>query len=798
MAWPLASHFSVMLQNPRLAFRDPVLQECVVQKNAQGQPRPWAGAFAVVYKATDVYGQNPFAVRVFTTESPERHERYDQISTYLKARRLSCMCDFEYRDSAIRSASDGKWYPLILMEWVQGDTLLRWVQARCAEGDSNALAQAAEKWLNVAKELSDASVAHGDLQHANVMVDEQGQLKLVDYDCLSVPALVGRRNLEVGVQPYQHPARNENTLLALDLDHFSGLVIYTALRALATDPGLWQKHVEATGYDKLLFRSDDICNPASSALYHDLHNLRDAEVRQLVDRLCDLVHMPMDQIPPLSHMAGSYAKVEQLLNEGYWDAAVELLNRRGHFRDAPESLKPLIHQAYEHVCRQQAWKAFQHIPRETSEQGDRRIVDAWNEQLFAGFAAAEQERLRVAEARRRVTAIDRICHLAQQMGGQMTSAGEQALVDAASRLPQGYRYTLSPRVEQARRLTLAAQRLQQAMENPRSEAAILAAGRSLMENGGGRILSAEQRDRIALAELRAPILRELAQMPDDIPCDDYDARLLELWRKGTLDHCAEAEPWRPKFKTARRRAELLREIGHAAERGDAETVRMAAADAVFAVGKPPKAWQRQIDAAEQRIERLGRLEAALREGQPKRFLEHFDAPLIQRLPDHFGPHRAPIREWTIREVLPPKRMGLRRIAGWGGIAAEDEAAQVFWLRWHWPEERFIDRCLLSLSPKEPVNTDDPDAIATFHTAVIERAQYSADGGRVRLPVQPEWMGAHVAVWALVDLGFEVLQGPPVTLGRIRVPSKWGLASWSVFAGRGTEAAQRPGETNDTA
>ncbi|MDY0165395.1 MAG: hypothetical protein RBS80_02570 [Thermoguttaceae bacterium] len=793
MAWPLASHFSVMLQNPQLAFRDPVLQQCVVQKNAQGQPRPWAGAFAVVYKATDVYGQNPFAVRVFTTESPERRERYNQISAYLKARRLTCLCDFEYRDSAIRSASDGKWYPLILMEWVQGDTLFQWVQARCLEGNSAALAHAAEKWLAVAKELSDASVAHGDLQHANVMVDEQGQLKLVDYDCLCVPALVGRRNLEVGVQPYQHPARNENTLLALDLDHFSELVIYTALRSLAADPGLWQKHVMVAGYDKLLFRSDDICNPASSALYHDLHNLRDAEVQQLVDRMCDLVHMRMDQIPPLSHLAGSYAKVEQLLKEGYWDAAVKLLNRRGHFRDAPESLKPLIHQAYEHVCRQQAWKAFQRIPHETSEQCDRRIVDAWNEQLFAGLAAAEQERVRVAEARRRVTAVDRICHLAQQMGGQMTVAGEQALTEAASRLPQGYRYSLAPRVDQARRRTQAGQRLEQAIANPRSEAAILAAGRSLIEVGGEQIIPGEQRERIALAKLRAPLLRELGQIPAELPHDEHDARLLDLWRKGRLDDCPEAQPWRAKVKAARRRVELLREIAQAAERGDAEAVQLAAADAVFATDSFPKSWREQIDAARQRVERLPHLEDALRDGQPRKFFEYFDAPLIRRLPDRFGPYQKLLREWTIQEVLPPKRMGLRRVAGWGGITAEDQTARAFLLRWNWPDSRFIDRCLLTLSPGEPAAGDDPDTMATFHTAIVERDRYAADGDRVRLPVQAEWLGAHVAVWALIDLGFEVIQGPPISIGRLRMTSKWGLGKWSIFAGRGSETAQSQGQ-----
>ncbi len=261
MSWPLASHFSATLQNPRIAFRDPRLQRSLIEKNGQNQPRPWAGAFAVVYKAIDSDNQQPFAVRVFTTESPERRERYDLIGGYLQGRKLKCLIDFEYRDRAIRSAGDGKWYPLIVMEWVQGETLFNWLAARCMEGHREAISQIAERWLEAVQEMNDHSIAHGDLQHANVMVTPSWQIKLVDYDGMCVPPLVGRRNLEVGVEPYQHRERGAGTLLSLDLDNFSALVIYVALRALAVQPALWPKYVGHSGYDKILFRREDFQRP---------------------------------------------------------------------------------------------------------------------------------------------------------------------------------------------------------------------------------------------------------------------------------------------------------------------------------------------------------------------------------------------------------------------------------------------------------------------------------------------------------------------------------------------------------
>ena len=133
----------------------------------------------------------------------------------------------------------------------------------------------------------------------------------------------------------------------------------------------------------------------------------------------------------------SYAKVERLLAARQWNAAVHLLNRRGNFRDAPEHLQPLIREAYEFVCRQEAWAAFARIPGDASEAVDRQLVEAWNEVLFAGYPPAEQERPRVAEARRRVQVVDRLRHLAQQSTGPSTLADEQRLLEAAGQLAPG-------------------------------------------------------------------------------------------------------------------------------------------------------------------------------------------------------------------------------------------------------------------------------------------------------------------------------------------------------------------------
>ena len=84
----------------------------------------------MVYKGIDPEGKPALAVRVFTTEIARAARTLRPDPRYLKARRLKCLVDFEYRDRSIRSAGDGKWYPVILMEWVEGETLFHWVRGR--------------------------------------------------------------------------------------------------------------------------------------------------------------------------------------------------------------------------------------------------------------------------------------------------------------------------------------------------------------------------------------------------------------------------------------------------------------------------------------------------------------------------------------------------------------------------------------------------------------------------------------------------------------------------------------------
>jgi hypothetical protein len=220
------------------------------------------------------------------------------------------------------------------------------------------------------------------LQHGNILVSKEGHLKLVDYDCMAVPELMGLRNLEMGLAPYQHPARNAETYLFPGLDNYSALVIYVALRALAADTTLWARHVEACEYDKLLFKQTDFNDPSSSVLYRDLMASPDEQVRDLTHYLFQLISYGLYDIPPIDEVLLWCNSVEELLGAHEWDKAVQLVQRMGPSEQIPQHLVPLVDLAYRRVACRQALEA-------ALEKGDEEeIRRAYVPQLLDDYPAA--------------------------------------------------------------------------------------------------------------------------------------------------------------------------------------------------------------------------------------------------------------------------------------------------------------------------------------------------------------------------------------------------------------------------
>jgi hypothetical protein len=394
-SWPLISDFARVLQNPQVAFRDPQYRTAKVEMNQIGQPKARSGNFATVYRGFHAEGRE-FAIRVFNRRQDERLEHYRTISRYLEHRHVSSIVPFEYDDRGIRSAGDGRFYPLLIMDWVPGITLFEWTRDRSREGYVEALQIAADVWLHLVRELGEHRIVHGDLQHGNVMVSPEGHFKLVDYDCMCVPELIGRRNLETGLPPYQHPGRNADTELFSGLDHFSSLVIYVALRALAAEPQLWQKYVDQPEYDRILFRSDDFEHPGASPLRADLMQSPDEQVRDLAHYLFELARYDLHDIPPVDEVLLWCESVESLIVDRDWSKVVQLVQRMGPGEQIEPQWQPYVQEAQRRVaCRQALEAALAEGNEDRVEQlYATGLLNDWPEAADLAVAAADAARVR--------------------------------------------------------------------------------------------------------------------------------------------------------------------------------------------------------------------------------------------------------------------------------------------------------------------------------------------------------------------------------------------------------------------
>ncbi len=283
--WPSMTDYQQAVQAPSLCFSDPQLQHGAPVLDRLGLPRPICGQFASVYEITTATGR--WAVKCFLRNIPDLHERYARIAEHLSRYQAPYFVTFEYQPAGIRV--QGNAYPLVKMEWFDGITLNQFVENNL--GRRGVLHDLERSWTSLLQDLRDFSVAHGDLQHGNVMVGADGRLRLIDYDGMWVPALDGQKSHEIGHPNFQSPQRTEHDFNP-GIDRFSGDVIRTAIRALARKPALWHQYDNG---DNLLFRRADFLDPARSPLFKDLRSLGDREIRSAIDALtksCGVTRSP--------------------------------------------------------------------------------------------------------------------------------------------------------------------------------------------------------------------------------------------------------------------------------------------------------------------------------------------------------------------------------------------------------------------------------------------------------------------------------------------------------------------------
>ena len=237
------------------------------ERDARGRLIAYAGGFSVVFPYIIANGEK-WAFRCWHSDIKNSRKRYETISDAIKKAKLSFLCEFQYIDNGINV--EGKIYPTTRMRWIDGITIKDYIYQN--RNTKDRLIALAENFLKMTQALHSQSLAHGDLQHGNILVDKNHQLYLVDYDSFYCPQLKGETDTVTGLADYQHPARISNTSVSEKIDYFSELIIYLSILAIAEAPYLADKYKIADA-DRLLFAKEDFEDLKNAPIYKDIFNL---------------------------------------------------------------------------------------------------------------------------------------------------------------------------------------------------------------------------------------------------------------------------------------------------------------------------------------------------------------------------------------------------------------------------------------------------------------------------------------------------------------------------------------------
>lgn len=291
--WPSPQDYNEAIQHPSASLSDLSLHDAEAAVDSLGLPRPVSGGFASVYKLSTE--NRDWAIRFFLLNIGDQQDRYSRIAEFIGKVNMPYMVNFEYQPQGVRIAA--AWFPLLKMEWVDGLTLEQYVLTNAVNRDR--MDDLCARFLQLEGDLRTSGIAHGDLQHGNIIVTPDGELKLVDYDGLYIPSMPHSPSSERGHPNYQHPSRNTETFDE-SLDNFSSLVIYTSLLAIAKSPHL-VRDLNACS-DNLLFRSADFAAPEQARVFHELEKHPDDDIRHLARLIRGYVREAPESVPSLQQL----------------------------------------------------------------------------------------------------------------------------------------------------------------------------------------------------------------------------------------------------------------------------------------------------------------------------------------------------------------------------------------------------------------------------------------------------------------------------------------------------------------
>ena len=285
---------------------DGVIKNGKFETDSRGRLKMFTGGFTVVFP-TIVNGEK-WGFRCWHNDLGNLRSHFEILSEELNKINCPYFCDFVYADEGI--IVNGLKYSTTRMRWVDGLDIKKFL---CKHREEKVrLKKLATRFLKMACDLHQLGIAHGDLQHGNILVDKNDNLFLIDYDSMYLPTLKGQGDIIAGLKGYQHPKRVDNINASEKLDYFSELIIYTSIMGVAEKPEFVEKY-NLEDSEQMLFSPDDFINIDQSDIFHDLKNLKGIFPRLLEVLKQYLSKDDINNLEPFDIVIGKYYQDPKIL-----------------------------------------------------------------------------------------------------------------------------------------------------------------------------------------------------------------------------------------------------------------------------------------------------------------------------------------------------------------------------------------------------------------------------------------------------------------------------------------------------
>lgn len=309
---PLIPDIKISVQNQAQLILDPIVKGGQFLRSKNGQLLLYAGGFTAVFPVA-INGEK-WAFRCWHVPVTDASKRLKLVSEFILKYSPSYLIPLEYTAKGI--VVKGEIFPTTRMKWIEGKTLKKYL---CDNIDNKqSLLGIASSFLSLIEDMHRLGAAHGDLQHGNILVTDNEELYLIDYDSMYVPSMGDDYKDEiVGKDDYQHPKRKSNKISSSKVDYFSELVIYLSIIALAENSQLAAKY-KLVDTEFLLFSAADFKDIKKSLIYKDLRVLDIPLVNHLLGTLCNYLKSddintlkPFTEDSSFKSLLSSYFKSEE-------------------------------------------------------------------------------------------------------------------------------------------------------------------------------------------------------------------------------------------------------------------------------------------------------------------------------------------------------------------------------------------------------------------------------------------------------------------------------------------------------